>query len=154
MWRVIEIRGNQSLHQLHTTIFKAFDRWDDHLYSFFMSKDRHDATQEYASPYFFEEDEFPTEALPRDAAQARTDTLNLRRGLKFWYMFDYGDDWEHAVEVMSIAQDEPRRRYPRIVERQGESPDQYHDYEEEPEFLEDDLTEPGRVIRMFPKSET
>jgi hypothetical protein len=30
--RVIEIRGDQTLEQLHYTIFEAYDRWDEHLY--------------------------------------------------------------------------------------------------------------------------
>ena len=32
--RVIEIRGDQTLEQLHQAIFKAYDRWDEHLYEF------------------------------------------------------------------------------------------------------------------------
>ncbi len=32
--RVIEIRGDQTLEQLHQAIFNAYDRWDEHLYEF------------------------------------------------------------------------------------------------------------------------
>ena len=36
--RVIEIRGDQTLEQLHHAIFKAYDRWDEHLYEFQFGK--------------------------------------------------------------------------------------------------------------------
>src|SRR6516165_6948848 len=32
--RTIEIRGDQTLAQLHDAIFQAYDRWDQHLYEF------------------------------------------------------------------------------------------------------------------------
>ena len=32
--RVIEVRGDQTLQQLHEAIFQAYDRWDEHLYEF------------------------------------------------------------------------------------------------------------------------
>src|SRR5438477_4201179 len=36
--RVIEIRGDQTLEQLHHAIFKAYDRWEEHLYEFQFGK--------------------------------------------------------------------------------------------------------------------
>src|SRR5208283_2306150 len=36
--RVIEIRGDQTLEQLHDAIFQAYDRWDQHLYEFQFGK--------------------------------------------------------------------------------------------------------------------
>src|SRR5262249_55839916 len=36
--RVIEIRGDQTLEQLHDAIFNAYDRWDQHLYEFQLGK--------------------------------------------------------------------------------------------------------------------
>ena len=38
VWRRIEILGHQSLDQLHETIFTAFDRYDQHMYSFYLTK--------------------------------------------------------------------------------------------------------------------
>ncbi len=34
MSRTLEIRGNQTLEELHKIIYKAFDRFDEHLYEF------------------------------------------------------------------------------------------------------------------------
>jgi hypothetical protein len=36
--RVLEIRGDQTLEQLHYAIFKAYDRWDEHQYEFQFGK--------------------------------------------------------------------------------------------------------------------
>ena len=109
VWREIDIKGSQTLHTLHRAIFDAFDRWEHHLYSFYMSPNRRDKTKEYASPYFFEDDD-EVEAVPRDASRIRIATLGLAVGDKFDYMFDYGDDWEHVVEVVGISDAPPAGR--------------------------------------------
>ena len=36
--RVIEIRGDQTLEELHHAIFQAYDRWDQHMYEFQFGK--------------------------------------------------------------------------------------------------------------------
>jgi Plasmid pRiA4b ORF-3-like protein len=37
IYRNIEILENQSVANLHASIFEAFDRYDEHLYSFFLT---------------------------------------------------------------------------------------------------------------------
>lgn len=146
-WRVVEIRGNQTLHQLHRAIFKAFGRWEHHLYSFYLSANRRDHTQEYASPDFFEAEEWEPDA-PRDAGSAKLDSLGLAAGARFWYVFDYGDDWEHRVTVLSISDETPMGRYPRIIERRGASPRQYPVPGPE-EWEEEDVPRgPAKIIHL------
>ena len=124
IWRVIEVRGNQTLHSLHRAIFKAFDRWEEHLYSFFMSENRRDPSQEYTSPIDIEEAAVGG-VMPGNAAVTRLNALGLTPSTKFYYLFDFGDSWEHTVEVISVHDKEPEGRYPVVVERHGESPLQY-----------------------------
>jgi len=38
VYRVIEVTDNCSFDDLHDAIFDAFDRYDPHLYSFFIKK--------------------------------------------------------------------------------------------------------------------
>ena len=38
LWRSIALRGDQTLERLHEEIFGAFDRFDEHLYSFYFPK--------------------------------------------------------------------------------------------------------------------
>ena len=154
VWRIVDMKGNQTLEQLHRAIFKAFDRFDDHLYSFYMTKNRRDVTQEYASRYLFEDNDFPFGGIPRNARYAKLDKLALRPRRRFYYRFDYGDDWEHVVEVLSVKDEEPVGKYPRVSESHGESPEQYpeldEDEEEEEGEEEDQRTQPGRVIPLRP----
>lgn len=151
VWRTIEIKGSQTLHGLHRAILKAFDRFEDHLYSFYLSKNWRDLSHEYVSPYFFEEDDYLSpEPIPNDAKLAKLDSLDLSPGRKFDYVFDYGDYWRHEIQVVSIRDEPAPPRYPRVVERQGESPDQYPEPEDD-EWEEPDLEngERGRIIPLF-----
>ncbi len=154
-WRVIEIKGSQTLHQLHRAIFKAFDRWEHHLYSFFMSANRRDHRNEYAPPDFFEDEEWE-EDLPQDASTARLDSLGLTTRSTFGYVFDYGDDWEHRLKVLRISDETPAGRYPRIIERSGASPPQYPVREAdewEEEDPEDLAVGPAKIIQLFESRE-
>jgi hypothetical protein len=56
----------------------------------------------------------------------------------YFYLFDFGDDWWHKISLYSINPDEPKGkgRYPRIVERKGESPPQYADWDAEADDLD------------------
>ena len=38
IWRRIDIRSDQTLKNLHDIIFTAFDRYDEHLYTFYDTK--------------------------------------------------------------------------------------------------------------------
>ncbi len=118
VWRRIELRGDQTLHDLHRAIQEAFDWDDDHLYAFFLSGKAWDGDSEYESPYGAE---------GRNAARYHLASLPLRQGQKFLYIFDFGDELRHqitleAVTPGGIAANAP---YPRIVERHGASVPQY-----------------------------
>src|SRR5919204_654905 len=47
--RTIEMRGSQSLHDLHKVIFKAFDRVEEHLYEFNLGQGPRDRSKLYLS---------------------------------------------------------------------------------------------------------
>jgi len=117
IWRIIEIRGDQTLHQLHKVIFKAFERYDEHLYAFFLSNKPWDASSEYSLP--------SPESKARSAKRASIDSLALKPKRKFLYLFDFGDEWWHSVQLLGIRQEEPKGKYPRVIESQGEAPSQY-----------------------------
>lgn len=130
-WRLIAMRGDLTLDDLHEAIFWAFDRFDPHLYSFYFPKaPRHrpsagPAPTEYAAPFMFEEPD-PFETRRRfNAARTRLDTLGLRVGQQFEYLFDFGDSWWHEVKVEQVGPVVAGRRYPEIVEKHGRSPAQY-----------------------------
>jgi len=87
IWRIIEIKENQMLSSLHKAIFSAFDRFEEHTYSFFISNKPYDKENEYTSPGL------DTHGMSKLATRIRIDSLFLHIGQKVLYLFDYGDEW-------------------------------------------------------------
>jgi tetratricopeptide (TPR) repeat protein len=119
IWRIIDIKGNQMLSSLHKAIFKAFDRFEEHQYSFFLSNKPYDRGSEYSSPGIGDD------GTVKLASRIRIDSVELYGGRKFLYLFDYGDEWWHEIELMSVTERVTRAKYPRVVKKQGKSPPQY-----------------------------
>jgi hypothetical protein len=84
-----------------------------------MSNKPYDKENEYTSPGL------DTHGTSRLATRIRIDSLALHPGQKFLYLFDYGDEWWHEVELIGINEKVPRVSYPRVVKKQGKSPPQY-----------------------------
>src|SRR6516164_5960583 len=56
--RTIQIRGDQTLEDLHHVVFDAFDRWDEHMYEFQFGKGPMDPKgSRYVLPSAFEMDQ-------------------------------------------------------------------------------------------------
>jgi len=122
IWRIIDIKGNQMLSSLHKAIFRAFDRFEEHQYSFFLNNKPYDRSSEYASPGI------GADGTGKLANRIRIDSVELYGGRKFLYLFDYGDEWWHEVELMSVTERVTRAKYPRVVKKQGKSPPQHPKY--------------------------
>jgi Plasmid pRiA4b ORF-3-like protein len=123
--RTIEMRGSQSLHDLHKVIFKAFDRVEEHLYEFNLGQGPRDRSKLYL--YGGGRDSRSVQA--RDPEATTLDSLDLRPGRRFGYTFDMGDNWEHIIDVLAVEAGVAKGRYPRVVEKVGASPPQYPDDE-------------------------
>lgn len=124
--RSIQICGDQSLEELHRVIFKAFDRKDEHLYEFQVGG--RGPMDPKARRYTRAEVGDAPSSGSKPAEDARRTTigsLGLRAGEAFGYLFDFGDDWWHQIDVKAIEEGIPRGRYPRVTKRVGESPPQY-----------------------------
>lgn len=140
IWRRIEMLGQQSLEQLHDIIFTAFDRFDAHLYSFYLTKpgskarNRFALSPEYTAPQGIEVDDgFGIKQL-HDASRTPLAELNLKANGTFEYLFDFGDEWLHEITVEKILDLYPDGDYPKIIMKKGESPSQYPNHEEENEY--------------------
>lgn len=132
--RTIEIRGNQTLADLHGAIFHAFDRDDEHLYEFQLGGRRPmDPEARRYGPPMATVDPFGEGEDSADAERTTLDALSLATGDVFRYWFDFGDDWWHQIKVLAIAEGAPRGGLPKVTRRVGESPPQYVDWEEEEE---------------------
>jgi|GEM_PF-399962 Plasmid pRiA4b ORF-3-like protein./ST7 protein. len=123
VWRKIEMKGSQTLYHLHKAIFKAYERYDERIYAFFLSNKPWDTSSAYSLPH--------PESPVKNVKQARIDSLGLRVKKKFLYLFGFGDEWWHSIQLLGIKKGEPEGKYPRIVESQGKASPQYLDEEEE-----------------------
>ncbi|MBD2563855.1 hypothetical protein H6G95_25260 [Nostoc linckia FACHB-391] len=56
-------------------------------------------------------------------------SLGLSIDDAFGYWFDFGDDWWHQIDIISIADTVPSGKYPKITQLVGASPPQYADFE-------------------------
>ncbi len=123
--RVIEIRGDQTLEQLHQAIFKAYDRWDEHLYEFQLGKRPFDPD----GPNYGVADSSAKKKKKKygDASTTKLDHLELKPHRVFGYWFDFGVDWFHQVQLERIEKAIPTVTYPRVIRRVGKSPPQYCD---------------------------
>lgn len=125
-WFVIELRADQTLHQLHTAILDAVDFDSDHLYSFYLSGRAWDEDTEYALQ------------KARYSSRTRLADLRLRSKQRWLYLFDYGDQHEFDVQLIATSSDTPHGTYPCLIEQHGQMPLQYPDWEDEGEEQADD----------------
>jgi len=137
IWRKIALRGSQTLDDLHEAIFDAFDREEEHLYSFYFPKPgskgraRIRNAHEYTCSYAAENAGGDEPGVK--TTDAKLTSLGLTRGRKFHYLFDFGDEWWHEITVEQTDAPAEKGKYPRILETHGASPPQYPDLEEEDE---------------------
>jgi len=119
--RVIEIDSSSTLEDLHLAIQDAVDFDNDHLYEFYISRtarsrDRRRFDDENGDIY--------------DVTLESLYPLEKRKTL--FYLFDYGDHWLFKITRSRKKPTEPRKgiAYPRVIERVGDSPEQYPIYDE------------------------
>jgi pRiA4b ORF-3-like protein len=128
--RTIEIRGDQTLAQLHQTIFKAFDRFDEHLYEFQVGGKGPNDPKARRYGFSLADDEIMGSKMAGDVRDTIMDDLKLKNNQAFGYWFDFGDDWWHQINVIAIENKPAKGKFPKIINRVRQSPPQYMDMDE------------------------
>lgn len=132
-YRHIQISEGVTLERLSSAILAAFDFYNDHLHSFFMSNRAWDQTSEFASSC----DGLAEADVRPSTSEVKLSRFHLVKGNKFLYIFDYGDDWRFSIKVLRVI-DEPTR-FPLVLKSVGEvSQYGYDEDEDEDEDEEDD----------------
>jgi hypothetical protein len=123
VWRRIEIRGDQTLDDLHLAIQDAFGWDNDHMYAFFLSNKAWDPKTEYQGNPLGE----------GNAGITAIYSLDLRARKQFLYIFDFGDDLRHRIKVEAVVKNgaEAGVEYPRVIESHGAAPSQYPEGDDE-----------------------
>lgn len=109
-WRKIELRADQTLHDLHMAIQDAFEWDNDHLYAFYMSGKAWDTATEYRLPEdftpwgeFIEDDEEdepePPELTPEEREASLRQLFGPDSGLTLAEMEAHIADFWESVEA-------------------------------------------------------
>ena len=121
--RVIEISEDTDLYDLHLYLQKIIGFDNDHLFEFFVGK--HSRNRERV---FEDEGEFGFEE--GGDLGTRLNEVYPITGRKLFYYFDFGDSWIFRIKKGRKKKlVEKGVTYPRIIESEGENPEQYPEYE-------------------------
>lgn len=101
IWRRIQVRGDITLAKLHRILQVVMGWQDYHLHAF-----RIGAT-EYGWP--------DPDLSMRSDKRVKLDALIPGEKFKFRYDYDFGDDWQHVLEIEKILPPEPEVHYPRCL---------------------------------------
>lgn len=108
IWRRLEVPSRATLVQVHDVIQRAFGWENEHLWAFDTPDGR------YGPPG-------PTTDW-KSASSRRLGAVASRPGAPLRYTYDFGDDWEHDLEVEAIGEAESGVAYPRCLAGRGAGP--------------------------------
>lgn len=120
-YRYIQIGKQKTLGALSEAILDAFEFDDDHCHAFFMD-DRY--WSDFNAYYSNDMDEGC-----RISYKMPLGRLGLKKGDKFKYLFDFGDEWRFQCRVMQEL--EEKTKYFRVIKAVGDPPSQYPGWDDE-----------------------
>lgn len=95
IWRLLQVPGRFTLAQLHDAIQVSMGWEDDHLHGFDIDGAR------YGPPRSGPPNPFGR--AERDERKTRLAGVVHRIGAEFRYVYDFGDSWQHLVEIEDVA---------------------------------------------------
>ncbi len=105
IWRRFVIRDDITLHKLHEIIQDVMGWTNSHLYSFIIKE------TEYTDEETVEET-----GKGKVADLISTQSLKLKKGDKFEYVYDFGDGWRHILVIESVTTPDPNINYPLCID--------------------------------------
>jgi len=124
VYRTIELRMDQTLHDLATTIQDALEWEKDHLYCFFKPRSGmypYSTSTAYVGGYGVD----IIWGLPviadkvKEAAKVKISSLSLGINDTFMYLFDFGDENYFNIKVIGFGETSPWFSYPRLRDKSG-----------------------------------
>jgi hypothetical protein len=104
IWRRILVPDSVSLYQLHNILQIVMGWGDYHLHQFLIGGEY------YGNP---EDDEM---GETKNEKRFRLNQFVTGKGFKFLYEYDFGDSWEHVIQVEAVLPVEKGKQYPVCVE--------------------------------------
>ena len=98
VWRRLELASDLFLDDVHEILQVTFGWTDSHLHRFGCGpKYYSDDTEYYLMEYEVHEGET---GIPEE--QGRLDEVLVEVGDRLWYCYDFGDDWQHVLELAAV----------------------------------------------------
>jgi hypothetical protein len=111
LWRRIQVPEIYTFWDLHVAVQDAMGWQDCHLHDFAIRNPRSHAKERIGIPD--EDDEFELGILPGWALYI-ADYFSIKNSTAT-YVYDYGDNWEHAVKLEKILPRVKKTKYPRCI---------------------------------------
>ena len=105
IWRRLLVPGKTKLPDVHLMLQAAMGWYNCHLHKF-----------EIDGVDYLEPDPEFDDLEAEDERTVRLRDVVDRKGERFLYVYDFGDDWEHEVLVEDIFAPEPKQHYPICVD--------------------------------------
>lgn len=106
--KTIASKGNHTLDKLAQAIITTFNLDYGHMYSFFMSNKAYDPSGEITCPY--------NPSVSKNTESYKLYQLNLYRGQKFMFLYDFGEDIMFELEFVGTEPSEKGVKYPIVKE--------------------------------------
>ncbi len=115
--RTLQVPTNIRLDRLHLTIQAAMGWHNAHLYQFCIGEPYQWGAERWVAPDFVDSPEdLPADKSTLDQVAAKASEAGLT------YLYDFGDDWEHRLELGETSKPEPGQLYPRLTDITGTCP--------------------------------
>lgn len=129
--RDIEIKEDASLYKLAEAIIGAYDFDFDHCFGFFSTiGERYFDSKRKYELFTDLEDEGIEPTGAGSVKKTKISEVWKNIGDKMLFLFDYGDNWLFVVELAAFGMAEPKTKYPRVIKKLGQAPEQYPKVEE------------------------
>src|SRR5699024_426001 len=123
VWRVIQVDKNINFHEFHLLIQAAFDWTNSHLYGFHIEKSNGEKVQWVE----ITDQEIDTTFMPGELQTYKTKDVLISEWLiktkdKITYTYDFGDNWEHKIELIKVIEADENVEYPHCIRAKNDAP--------------------------------
>jgi hypothetical protein len=136
VYREIEVESHKTLSDLAEAIVHAFGFEFDHAFGFYSKLKGRDVMRSQPKYELFAD--MGEETTAKSVRKTSVADAFPDVGHTMLFMFDYGDDWRFIVEVIGRGQKAARTRYPKVLKKVGQAPEQYGAWDDENNDEEDE----------------
>jgi len=104
IWRRVEVKDDITFYELHHVIQIAMGWWNEHLFEFNIGGYTIGITEDGMAP-----------EGTLESKEVKLSRLIDTEKIKFKYLYDFGDNWDHVIEVEKISSEDKNKNYPTCI---------------------------------------